>query len=91
MKVIKVVWKDSQQPSTREYPYRKHTAQRFYDGWITNIPHDDNVYKHQSSAFNAIDAYLGGEPRRANAEKRTQQGIQIIGKKSDFEKDGETA
>ncbi len=91
MQVIKVVWKDSQQPSTREYIYRKQTTQRFYDGWITNVPGDDNVYKYQSSALNAIDAFLGGEPQKTGGKKRIEQGIQIIGKIADFEKDDETA
>ena len=86
MKVIKVVWKDSLQPSTRAYPYRKHTTSRFKDGWITNIPGDNNIYKYQKSAFNAIDAYLGGSCKRADAEERMKEGIIIIGKK-----DGETA
>lgn len=86
MKVIKVVWKDSQQPSTRTYLYRKHTTTRYKNGWITNIPGDDNIYKYQKSAFNAIDAYLGGSCKRAGAEERAKEGIIVVGKK-----DGETA
>lgn len=88
---IKVVWKDTQIYNRVESAYRKHTVKGFEDGWITNIEGDDNVYRTRFSAMNAIDKALGGTGRMGTPEKRKAHGIQIIGKKSDYQKAGEPA
>lgn len=92
MHVIKVVWKDSRKErSYKQYVYRKIKIIRFGVGWIIDDPSDDNIYKSIHSAYNAIDALLGGEPQKVGGQKRTEQEIEIVGKKSKFKKDNETA
>lgn len=83
---MKVVWKDSS-TAAKEYKtttYRKHVITWYTHGrlrgWTTDIEGDDNVYRSLHSAYNAIDAVLGGMPRRT-CEKRQAKGIDIVGKK----------
>ena len=55
------------------------------EGWTINIPGYDNVYRTNRCAKNAIDQALGLEGRKQlkNLPKRLEEGIDIIGKKSD--------
>lgn len=89
MQRIKVVWRDTQAHEGKEYKHRGHTITGYRLGWITDMPGDDNVYQTRSSARNAIDLALGDKRKKRDAGKRADEGIQIIGKKS--EKAGATA
>ena len=51
------------------------------NGWITDIPGDDNLYKTHYSAQNAVDAFYG-ELGVHGSEKRKRYGIQITGKRN---------
>lgn len=83
---MRVVWKDSNKP--QEYKpirYRKFMIWGTPKGWEITVPGDNNFYKNNYCAQNAIDQYYGDFGQRGT-EKRKSYGIQIIGKK-----DGETA
>lgn len=84
---MRVVWKDSTPKGNfKPFNYRKYTISGHGGGWITNIPGDNNIYKNNYCAQNAIDKYLGeyktkeGKLKQAG-DKRKSYGIQIIGKK----------
>lgn len=81
---MRIVWKDSAPKSKpwQTLQYRGCTISQYGDGWITNIPGDDNIYFPRECALNAIDQTLGGETRKKNP-KRHQLGITIIGRKDD--------
>lgn len=82
---MRVVWKDSS-PKTKpwiELKYRNYTISQYGDGWITNIPGDQNIYFPRESAFNAIDETLGGSRRNKKEPERVKLGINIIGRKDD--------
>lgn len=81
MIVKRVVWKDSFARDKKPVRYRKHTISGYGDGWITNIPNDDNVYCTHYDALNAIDKHLGGTGQMGGA-KRAKYGINIVGKKT---------
>lgn len=89
--IIRVVWKDTYEKVDRHYTYRKIKVRWFNVGWVIDDPSDDNIYKSIHSAYNAIDVLLGGEPQKVGGEKRIEYGIEVVGKKSKFKKDGETA
>ena len=76
---MRVVWKDSCRSKT--YNYRGCVISRFEDGWITDIPNDDNIYYSAEIAHNAVDKILVGKTRKANPA-RHRFGIKVIGKKS---------
>ena len=81
---MRIVWKDSA-PKTKPLQtlqYRDCTISQCGDGWITNVPGDDNIYFPRECAFNAIDEMLGGKTRKANP-KRYQLGITVVGRKDD--------
>ncbi len=81
---MRIVWKDSS-PKTKpwvELKYRNHLITQYGDGWVTDIPGDDNIYYPRESALNAIDKILGGKTRKANPQ-RHQLGTNIIGRKDD--------
>lgn len=81
---MRIVWKDSM-PKTKPYQtlqYRGCIVSQYGDGWITNIPGDNNIYFPRECAYNAIDEMLGGKTRKANP-KRHQLGITVIGRKDD--------
>lgn len=43
---MRIVWKDTA-PKTNpgtELKYREHTISQYADGWITDIPGDNNIY-----------------------------------------------
>lgn len=79
---MRIVWKDSSATEPRKpLKYRKHFVRGYGEGWITDLPGDDNIYKNHYCAFNAIDKALGNRKREA-CEKQTKYGIQIIGVKN---------
>ena len=81
---MRVVWKDSA-PKTQPwltFKYRECTVSQYGDGWITDIPGDNNIYFPRECAYNAIDKALGGKTRKANP-KRHDMGIKIIGSKDE--------
>lgn len=75
---MRIVWKDSKRSKT--YQYRGYIISRFQDGWITDLPNDDNIYYSAEMAHNAVDQILGGKTRKANPG-RHRLGIRVIGKK----------
>lgn len=81
---MRIVWKDSA-PKTKPLQtlqYRERIISQYGDGWITNIPGDDNIYFPRECALNAIDQMLGGKTRTKNPQ-RHQLGITVIGRKDD--------
>ena len=83
---MRLVWKDSNQPEKyKPIKYRNHIICGTPNGWITDIPGDNNLYRNSYCARNAIDAFYG-ELGQHGDEKRKRYGIQIIGKRN-----GETA
>lgn len=81
---MRIVWKDSAPKSdvNQILRYRDCVISYYRDGWVTNIPGDDNIYFPRECALNAIDEMLGGKTRKANP-KRHQLGIIVIGRKDD--------
>lgn len=78
---MRVVWKDSRAEKTfNSLKYRKHFVYGSSQGWTTDLPGDENLYKSHYCAFNAIDAYFGDYGMRGT-EKRKACGIEIVGKK----------
>lgn len=81
---MRVVWRDSD-PRTKEgqvLKYRGCSVTGYGDGWVTDLPGDDNIYFPRECALNAIDEALGGKTRKANPQ-RHKLGVKIIGKKGD--------
>ena len=79
---MRIVWKDSNQPSNyKPVKYRKHFVCGTPNGWITDIPGDDNLYKNHYCAKNAVDAFYGDLGKHGD-DKRKRYGIQIIGKRN---------
>lgn len=81
---MRIVWKDSS-PKTKPWvtlQYRTFTISQYGEGWITNVPGDDNIYFPRDCALNAIDDMLGGKTCKANP-KRHELGIKVIGRKDD--------
>jgi hypothetical protein len=75
---MRIVWKDSRTYKT--YCYRNHTIKRELNGWVTDVPGDDNIYYSAEMAHNAVDKMLGGKTRKASPGRQAH-GIKIIGKK----------
>lgn len=81
---MRIVWKDSS-PKSKPWvtlQYRGYMISQYGEGWITNVPGDDNIYFPRDCALNAIDEILGGKTRKANP-KRHQLGITVVGRKDD--------
>lgn len=81
---MRIVWKDSS-PRTKPWvtlQYRGYAISQYGEGWITNMPGDNNIYYPRESALNSIDKILGGETRKKNPQ-RHKIGIKIIGRKDD--------
>lgn len=76
---MRIKWKDS--ISYKTYVYRTHTIEKYREGWITDIPGDDNIYYSAECAHNAVDKILGGKTRK-KSPGRLAKGIVVIGKKS---------
>ena len=82
---MRVVWKDSKPTEYKSIKYRDFIVCGTPKGWVTNIPGDNNLYKNNYCAQNAVDAEYGDFGQRGT-EKRKRYGIQIIG-----QRDGESA
>lgn len=80
--MMRIVWKDSSSVKT-EVKYRGYTIEGYGGGWIISVPGDDNIYKSNKSARNAVDKYLGLYDENNETPKRHKLGIQIIGKKTE--------
>ena len=79
---MRITWKDSLAVTEKSFKYRKHLISPYKDGWIVDLPDDNNIYANQYCVKNAVDLALGGnESRKSISEKRIRYGIQIIGKK----------
>lgn len=83
---MRVIWKDSNSRGTKPVRYRKYTATgyEYGDGWVIDIPGDNNIYYSHYCALNAIDEYLGGYNKNGGSEKRRSCGIKIIGDKNEI-------
>ena len=80
---MRIVWKDSGRGQIYQpIKYRKHFIHGTPKGWATDIEGDDNLYKNNYCAMNAIDKALGSVPADIS-QKRKRYGIQIVGKKTD--------
>lgn len=81
---MRIVWKDTA-VTRADFKYRGYWVEGYGDGWTINIPGDDNIYRTNRCAKNAIDKALGLEGRKKlkNLPKRLECGIDIIGKKND--------
>lgn len=81
---MRIIWKDSHASGLfKPIKYRQFTIRgcgTSARGWIIDIPGDNNIYKNNYCAQNAIDAYYGDFGQRGG-EKRRSYGIQIIGTK----------
>ena len=77
---MRVVWKDSKPKSYKPVKYRGHNIKGSPQGWETDIPGDNNLYKSHYCALNAIDKALGGYGQKG-CQKRQSYGIEIIGRK----------
>ena len=79
---MRVVWRDNNGKPCPPAKYRDVTITRYNDGfiqgWILDVPNDDNIYVSQDCAKNAIDKILGGTARR-NVEQRLKKGIRTVG------------
>lgn len=84
---MRIVWKDSGfRKAQKPIEYRGHVATgNGGNGWIIDVPGDNNIYRTHYCALNAIDKALGGYGQKGGA-KRKSYGIEIIGTKG-----GETA
>lgn len=79
-----VKWRDSD-PKSKPWQvlkYRNRIVTGYGNGWITDLPGDDNIYFPRECAYNAIDIALGGKTRKKNP-KRHALGIRVIGKKAE--------
>ncbi len=79
---MRVVWKDS--GKTKGYKpvkYRGHMVCGSPEGWTTNIPGDNNIYKTHYCALNAVDKALGGCGQKGGT-KRKNYGITVVGQKA---------
>lgn len=81
---MRVVWKDTKfvKSDRQEAKYRGHKVFRYKNGWITDIPDDNNIYSSMEIALNALDQVLGPK-NTGKIPKRTALGIKVIGKRSD--------
>lgn len=81
--MMRIVWKDSG-VTRSDFKYRKVWVEGYGNGWSISIPGDDNVYRTNRCAMNAIDEHLGleGAKNYKNPVKRREYGYDIIGKKN---------
>lgn len=80
--MMRIVWKDSSSVKT-PVKYRGFDVEGFDGGWIISVPGDDNIYKSNKSARNAVDKHLGLYDINNEEPVRHKLGIHIIGKKSE--------
>lgn len=81
---MRIVWKDSA-VSRADFKYRGYWVEGYKNGWTVNLTGDNNIYRTNRCAKNAIDKALGLEGRKQlkNLPKRLEHGIDIIGQKDD--------
>jgi hypothetical protein len=79
---MRIVWKDSASVKT-PVKCRGFNITGYRGGWITDIPGDDNIYKSNKSARNAVDKHLGLYDINNTEPVRHKLGIQVIGKISE--------
>lgn len=79
---MRIVWKDSASVKTA-VKYRGYIVEGYGGGWIIDVPGDDNIYKSNKSARNAVDKYLGLYDINNEEPIRHKLGIQIIGSKNE--------
>ena len=79
---MRIVWKDSASVKTA-VKYREFDIEGYGGGWIIDVPGDNNIYKSNKSARNAVDKYLGLYDENNEQPVRHKLGIQIIGKKTE--------
>lgn len=80
---MRIVWKDSA-IERKDFKYRGYWVEGYGDGWTVNLPGDNNVYRTNRCAKNAIDETLGYEGRKHHKlPKRLAYGYDIIGTKND--------
>lgn len=79
---MRIVWKDSFINNCKPVKYRERYIQNSSDGWVTDIPGDNNIYRTRNCALNAVDKILGEEGIKRRS-KRLDSGIDIIGTKDD--------
>ena len=78
---MRIVWKDSA-IERKDFKYRGYWVEGYGDGWTVNIPGDNNVYRTNRCAKNAIDETLGYEgTKHHKLPKRLEHGYDIIGTK----------
>lgn len=80
--MMRIVWKDSSAVKT-DVKYRGYMIEGYGGGWVIDVPGDDNIYKSNKSARNAVDKYLGLYDINNEQPVRHKLGIQIIGKKNE--------
>lgn len=86
-KTVRIVWKDSA-VTRSDFKYRGYCIEGCKNGWAINISRDNNVYRTNKCAKNAIDKALGLEGRKhKKLPKRLTDGINIIGTKNDESKE----
>ena len=79
---MRIVWKDSASIKTA-VKYRGFDIEGYGGGWIISVPGDDNIYKSNKSARNAVDKHLGLYDINNTEPVRHKLGINIIGKKNE--------
>ena len=79
---MRIVWKDTASVKTA-VKYRGFDLEGYGGGWVISVPGDDNIYKSNKSARNAVDKHLGLYDINNDEPVRHKLGIQIIGKKNE--------
>lgn len=80
---MRIVWKDTA-VSRADFKYRGYWVEGYKSGWTISIPGDNNVYRTNRCAKNAIDDALGYEGRKHHKlPERLKYGFDIIGEKGD--------
>lgn len=80
--MMRIVWKDSASVKT-PIKYRGFDVEGYRGGWIISVPGDNNIYKSNKSARNAVDKHLGLYNINNEEPVRHKLGIQIIGTKNE--------
>lgn len=80
---MRIIWKDTDHSFGKIYRnirYRKINISGTYKGWTTDIPGDNNLYRSEYCAKNAVDKYYGDFGEHGS-KRRIHFGIKIIGQK----------
>ena len=80
---MRIVWKDTA-VTRADFKYRGYWVEGYRGGWTVSIPGDNNIYRTNRCAKNAIDEALGLDGlMHKKLPKRLSYGVEIIGKKGD--------